>query len=436
MRHTVLVGITLTLISCIASTSQASSLDTHPTGPGLSCSAPNRSSAKSDPMACTNTYEFSGYCVQGREGPGGNPYAKVEAGRAIYSVTDVWDGNARTATESISISGLYDPEHRGRDTGGAVVVSHCPSDPWMHSVSCTSDPVQWKGLAGETFKSYTNTRNIFPLTPNSTDRTRLRNMLFANAKPPLITSPTENQHVTGTPNVTIALEAGLPCGTGQTAQWVALDVQEWVTTPGSGGWDYSQWKERWTKKVDLHQNRGSIQLALEPGQWRVKAIMGMPETPVRIPSGDFRTFYVDGAKNKLMVLPKNLPHLELLPPMTPQIQQPSEGLEMPLTGSAPLTVNEPPGSLPAASYGFQFQRFIAKCGNRSSDSCWSAKMPSGNWSAVPGPTVSRTLDSAEFGGSHGWFRFKVAAKGSTGKPSPTAGWRSFCIENSSGVCPP
>ena len=435
MRHAVLLGITLVLILCITSTSHASSVDGPFTGPGLSCAAPNWSSASSDPLACTNTYKFSGYCIQGREGPGGNPNAEIEAGRAMYTVTDVWDGKARTATETISVSGLYDPEHKNPGAGSGVVISHCPDDPWMHSVSCTSDPIQWKGSLSD-WVGGPGTRKIFPLTTTSTNRTKLRNMLFASAKAPLITSPKENQHVTGTPNVTIALEAGLPCGTGQTAQWVALDVQEWVTTPGSGGWDYSQWKERWTKKVDLHQNRGTIQLALEPGQWRVKAIMGMPETPVRIPSGDFRTFYVDGAKKTLMVLPKHLPHLELVAPKTPEIQQPSEGFKMPLSGSTTLRVTEPAGSVAATSYSFQFERFVAKCGNRSSDSCWGAKMPSGNWSAVPGPTVSRTLNSAEFGGSHGWFRFKATAKGSNGKLSPAAGWRSFCIENSSGACPP
>lgn len=257
------------------------------TGPGLSCSQPNHFSARSDPLACANHYEISGYCTQGAEGANGNPNAVVEAGRAVYTVTAVWYGYSRKFVQHFSLSGGYRASHPHK----GKVVSRCSSDPMITDASCEAGPIDWGGGYAENPKGL---RGIFPITATGINPAALRKQLLANSTGAQIRSPKEYQKLK-THNVVVVLNAALPCGMNLSAKTATLTIQKLKRTPGSNGsWSTETWVDAGTRKVKIANNSGIVKLThLTTGKWRVNAQVDSPK--VGQPSL-WRSFFVLGRK--------------------------------------------------------------------------------------------------------------------------------------------
>lgn len=288
MKNILLAIATFGLLFNQVLVANAASLNTHPTGPGLSCGKPNQVTVRSNPLACINHYEISGYCTQGREGPGGNPYTQIEAGRAIYTVTSDWNGYSQEFTQHFSLSGSYF-KNGDKDTG--TVVSHCSDDPMLNKVSCKTDPIVW-ALSGKSNYHNPGLRGLFPLTDIGKSSAQLRKMLMANSSGPQITAPKEYQKLKNH-RVLIVLKAALPCGMGSSAKTATLMIQkEYNVQSAAKGWVYEKWASSPSRKVKITNNGGILKLSdLSSGRWRVRAQVA---SPIKGTVGDWREFTILG----------------------------------------------------------------------------------------------------------------------------------------------
>ncbi len=293
------------------------------TGPGISCTQPNSFSARSDPLSCTNHYEFSGYCTQGAEGHGGNPETTVEAGRAVYTVTADWNGYSQEAVQTFSVSGTYSG-YKGTTVYKGKVVSHCPDDPWINSVSCKSGAVSWSGPYAQADEDVMkkSVSNVFPIMSGGTHRSALRKQLLANSKGPQILSPKEYEKLNNPKQVLVTFQAALPCGigNGSTAAVLMIQKEKDITTKKAKGFVNVTWVDAGTRKVKIRNNGGIVSLSnLTAGTWRIKARVVSPHfgTPSL-----WRTFSV---KRLIRIsLPSQLPIKSVLPAKPPIVQIPKQ----------------------------------------------------------------------------------------------------------------
>lgn len=266
------------------------SLNTRSTYPTTYCRPPMSVKASSNPVACTNTYVMTGNCVQNRKDLAKNY-------QPTYKVIAVWNGRTQQATETLEFNGIL---YREYETAKAVVVSKCSNDPWMNDVQCTSGHLTWL-----TSPEDVKIKQHFPLTPGHINRVAVRQQLFANSKGPQIVTPKEYQKFVNPKDVLVVIKAGLPCGTGRSAQSAMLEIQKEKDLPTKAkGWVTVSWVNAGTRKVSIRNNGGIVKLAnLTPGTWRVKARVISPDLG---PSGDWRQFQVNIHLEK--IVPMHIMH--------------------------------------------------------------------------------------------------------------------------------
>lgn len=273
MKNTLLAIATFGLLSGQVLIANAdTSLPTYETGPGLSCGKPNQVTVSSNPLACTNHYEISGFCSQGAEGPGGNPHAVIAAGRAIYTVTSDWNGYTQEFTQHFSLSGGYGDSDKNKGTA----VSHCSDDPMLNKETCKTDPIEWT-LVGKTTHHDPGTSGIFPLTNIGISGAELRKQLMAHSTGPQITAPRQHEKLKHH-RVLIVLKAALPCGMGSGAKTATLMIQKARDVQSrTKGSLHETWVSSPLRKVKITNNGGILKLSnLAGGAWRVRAQVTSP----------------------------------------------------------------------------------------------------------------------------------------------------------------